>query len=130
MSVSTVWTDSCAAENFVKGVQVGAQTYADLADRETVYGPSEGFVYFITIGQPYPTHVKIGFTAKNPYDRMASLQTGCPFQMCLLGFVFGTRSMERELHDVLKDERVGGEWFVFEGYAEQIVNSIIYAEAM
>lgn len=130
MSTETVWTDSCVARNFVKGVQVGAQTYADLAHRETVYGPSEGFVYFVTIGEPYPTHVKIGFTAKDPHDRVKSLQTGCPFQMCLLGFVFGTRDMERELHDVLRDQRLHGEWFEFAGYAEDVINGIIYAEAV
>lgn len=125
MSVDYETTFPSSARWFVEGAKLGGYSLRDVDRIETIYGPSEGFVYFITIGDPYPTHVKVGFTKGDPRDRQKSLQTGCPFPMKLLGYVFGTQIMERELHDVLRDERCQGEWFVFEGYCEQIVDQIL-----
>ncbi|MBB5709317.1 GIY-YIG nuclease family protein [Sphingomonas xinjiangensis] len=92
---------------------------------ETPFGMAEGFVYFIGIGSPYVTHVKIGFTAGDPAARLASLQTGCPFKMEMLGFVFGTKSQEAELHHVFSDSRCMGEWFEFEPFVETNVRHIL-----
>lgn len=126
--MSELVTDNPAIEiagwcalNFLRGVQVGVNEWEDLREIETIFGKSKGFVYFIGIGGEYITHVKIGFTAKNPYTRLASLQTGCPFKLRMLGFVYGNADRERELHGVLKEYRVEGEWFEYSDYARQII---------
>lgn len=90
-------------------------------NRETVYGRCEGFVYFIGCGRPNPAHVKIGFTAGRPYKRLRALQTGCPFDLTVIGYAFGCRAMEREFHEYLRDYHVGGEWFVNEGACAKLV---------
>jgi hypothetical protein len=115
------WSEGKSAANFVAGVAVGAQSFSDLQYRETTYGPSTGFVYFAVIGDPYVTHVKVGFTSKDPALRIKCLQTGCPFKITLLGYVFGNEGRETELHDVLRNSRCEGEWFVWSEYVERIV---------
>lgn len=55
--------------------------------------------------------IKIGYTSKNPYERMAYLQTGNPRELCLIGFVEGRMSLEGEIHAELTRSRVSGEWF-------------------
>lgn len=123
------WSERQAAENFLKGIECGAQNWSDISSYESrLGGQATGFVYFITIGQPYPTHVKIGFTRKNPFARMAGLQTGCPFRMSLLGFIFGSEGFERELHDVLAEERREGEWFEYSEYAAKVIGYQLTAE--
>lgn len=96
---------------------------------ETLHGPATGFVYFIVIGDPWPDYVKIGYTAKNPRARMAALQTGNHQRLHLLGFVPGCVNMERELHDVLRDDRLEGEWFRFSDYVMRVIDSELEAEA-
>src|SRR5690348_1623199 len=92
------WTEEMFADNFVRGVEVGERSWHEIEHYEAgVYGTATGFVYFIGIGDPYLTHIKIGFTRKNPFTRMAGLQTGCPFKMRMLGYVFGNEAMEAEL---------------------------------
>jgi hypothetical protein len=116
------WTEERFADNFVRGVQLGVQAWEDVSIYEAgVYGTATGFVYVVGIGDPYLTHVKIGFTRKNPFARMASLQTGCPFKMRMIGYIFGNEAMEAELHDVLCNSRVEGEWFEYSDYVARIV---------
>lgn len=117
------WTDGRISENFLAGVQCGAETKRNFGNYEGVYGPCEGFVYFIAIGAPYISHVKVGFTAGDPKARMASLQTGCPYPMSLLGFVLGNRAQEAELHQVFEEYHTVGEWFEF---APQVETNIRY----
>jgi hypothetical protein len=127
--VSRVWTSADCARNFLAGVQLGVESLANLESRETSFGPSTGFVYFAAIGDPYITHVKIGFTSKNPVARLRNLQTGCPFKMRLLGFVFGNEGREIDLHDVLENYRCEGEWFAWSEYVERIVRDQLDREA-
>lgn len=94
----------------------------DIARQRTAYGAADGFVYFIGIGSPGITHVKVGYTKGDPAKRMDGLKTGCPFPMRLLGFVFGCLSREREMHDVMKEDRVGGEWFAYSDHVRHIVD--------
>lgn len=108
---------------------MGVNRYGDMEPYEAhAYGPATGFVYFITIGDPYPTHVKVGYTKKNPLARMRDLQTGCPFKMNMLGFAFGNQPMETQLHDVFEDYRKEGEWFEFSDYVARNVDHILTAE--
>lgn len=126
--MSGFWTRAAAAANYLAGVRVGAESLAEIRHRETVYGPSTGFIYFAAIGDPYITHVKVGFTAKFPEARVRNLQTGCPFKITLLGYVFGNQGGEIDLHDVLKDHRCGGEWFLWSEYVERIVRGQLDTE--
>lgn len=125
-----IWTDGMSADNFLRGMQIGVEGKDTFQHRDNVYGPCEGFVYFIAIGDPYITHVKIGFTRSNPYARLADLQTGCPFPMRMLGFILGCMAQERELHDVLRDYRVQGEWFSFGEYVERTVRGLLESETV
>lgn len=88
--------------------------------REAMYGPDTGNVYFITLGEP-PIWVKIGYTASSPRARMATLQTGCPYPMNLLGSIPGTISLEQDLHNVLSEYRRQGEWFEFSERVQYII---------
>lgn len=66
-------------------------------------------VYFIRakLGGP----VKIGI-AKDVEQRLAALQTGCPFELEVLAVIpHGARKMERLLHRQFKSTRIHGEWF-------------------
>ncbi len=106
-----------------KAIYCGMCGPEDFADFDTPhYGVAEGFVYFISIGDPYVTHVKVGFTAGDPYKRMAALQTGCPYRLNIFGYVLGTRAMERELHCVFETARAEGEWFAMNDH----IGSVIY----
>ena len=67
-----------------------------------------GRVYFIQAGDDGP--IKIGW-AIDPWDRMATLQTGNPQTLHLRRWVTGTRSMERYLHRQFRADRIRGEWF-------------------
>lgn len=124
------WTDGRFAENFLAGMLVGAESKDTFRDYETIFGDAEGFVYFIGIGSEYVTHVKIGFTRGNPYARMRDLQTGCPFQMRMLGFVLGNMAQEAELHDVFKEHRCVGEWFEFAYFVENNIRHQLEAKVL
>ena len=118
-----IWTEERFADNFIRGCQLGMHSWGDVAAYEAgAYGTATGFVYFIVIGDPYLTHVKVGFTRKNPFARMANLQTGCPFKMRMLGYVFGNEAMEAELHDVLENYRKEGEWFEYSDYVARVID--------
>lgn len=130
--MSDTWTERDLAENFVRGVEVGANQFGNYyheCNCNLNYGQPTGFVYFVGIGDPYITHVKIGFTSKHPSTRIKSLQTGCPFKIKMLGFVFGNPDLEHELHDVLRDDRAAGEWFAWTEHVEKIVKDQLESEA-
>lgn len=65
-------------------------------------------VYFIQQGEDGP--VKIGYTT-SIQNRLASLQTGSPYELKLLGFYEGTIEQEKTLHQLFAEERINGEWF-------------------
>jgi hypothetical protein len=66
------------------------------------------------IGSPQHSLVKIGTTANLP-ARLASLQTSSPFRLQVFWRHEGGRELERHLHAELKERRLHGEWFDFEG---------------
>lgn len=123
----TGWTVAKQAEYFVAAAREGFERFG-VFDGETMFGRVEGFVYFIAIGEPYVTQVKVGFTAGDPYARMKTLQTGCPFEMRMLGFVVGNKGQEAELHDVLRDERLKGEWFEYTDFVQRVIADELAAE--
>ena len=66
-------------------------------------------IYFIQCGKNGP--IKIGYTIKNPKERMAELQTACPYKLVLLWIYKGSDYTEASIHEELKHERIRGEWF-------------------
>lgn len=66
-------------------------------------------VYFARVGRDGP--IKIGFTGGDPLDRIADLQTGCPWPIALIGAVPGTTQDEACLHMLFPELRLEGEWF-------------------
>jgi hypothetical protein len=68
-----------------------------------------GIIYFAQAGDHGP--IKIGYTSSAPEERLATLQTGCPSPLRLLGTRHGTGGHERYLHARFASHRLGGEWF-------------------
>lgn len=89
---------------------------------ETIWGRSQGFIYFIAAGDK-PEWVKIGFTAGDPNARLRALQTGCPLKLRLLRAISAPAAAEAEIHDVLRDERGIGEWFRLTPYVERLIEA-------
>lgn len=68
----------------------------------------DAHTYFI---QRQDGPVKIG-AAVDVFQRMAALQTASPEPLRLIGvIILGGYRMERYLHGLLADDRIGGEWY-------------------
>jgi hypothetical protein len=67
-------------------------------------------IYFIRAGTDGP--IKIG-VADAPWQRLDTLQIGCPDKLCLLGVICPKQDYieERKIHTLFADERRRGEWF-------------------
>lgn len=133
MSEPVYWSEYALAENFVHGAAEGWEKYGDFYHEchcNMIYGKVTGFVYFAAFGRaPDFTHIKIGYTSKNPYARLAALQTGCPHRLKIVGFVFGNQSMERDIHERLKDHRCEGEWFELSSEVARVIADLVCAPA-
>lgn len=117
------------ASNFVAGIGVGVVSWDEMDYyNHSPHYVADGFVYFAVIGYPYVTHVKVGYTKGDPEKRIRGLQTGCPFPIKLLGYVFGNANREQELHNVLRDERVFGEWFEYSDFVKQVIEGELSEE--
>jgi len=66
-------------------------------------------IYFIQAGKNGP--IKIGQTNNGIEERIAQLQTGCPYELRLLWCYNGDGYTEQVVHDLFKHERIRGEWF-------------------
>ena len=59
------------------------------------------------------THIKLGFS-KNPKRRLKQLQTANAEKLMLLKVFPGDKKVEKELHDLLDEYRMEGEWFLYD----------------
>ena len=73
------------------------------------------FVYFIGPTDWRVGRVKIGVTMSNPRSRLASFQTGSPYELEIYAFFPGDYNMERTLHEAFAPLRIHGEWFRTDG---------------
>ena len=64
-------------------------------------------VYFISDGK----NVKIGFTKSSVFKRVKQLSTGSATKLYVLGYIRGTKALEKELHIKFGNERLNLEWF-------------------
>lgn len=55
--------------------------------------------------------IKIGYTGKDPFQRVRELQTGNPNALQLVGWIEEGRGFESWLHGIFRDDRMQGEWF-------------------
>lgn len=70
-----------------------------------------GYVYLIQMeGTDYH---KIGVSARDPFERLAALQTSVPFKLELIDAFWQTESyqVENELHTAMAQYWVRGVWF-------------------
>jgi len=65
-------------------------------------------IYFIQQGIDGP--IKIG-TTDDINKRIATLQTGSPHKLRLIGVIEGDQEKERQLHNFFSAYRLTGEWF-------------------
>jgi predicted GIY-YIG superfamily endonuclease len=81
--------------------------------------------YLYVIYCENPHSVKIGVSGNIP-KRLSSLQTSNPTKLKLLGFVEHENAyqLEQDIHAYLKDYKINGEWFRFEGLASLFVELI------
>lgn len=89
-----------------------------------------GQVYILKIeGQDF---YKIGITAGKISDRIATLQTGNPKQICHIyhGQVKDELALENYLHQLFKYAQLKGEWFELTYRDVEIIISIIQAEQL
>ena len=68
-------------------------------------------IYFIQAVNDSEGPVKIGYTDKAPYKRLASLQTGNPYLLQIIAIANGDRDTETYLHRRFSADRMVGEWF-------------------
>jgi len=90
---------------------------------------SDGHVYFIQ--DTIQGFVKIGW-AKDPWERMRTLQTGNANVLRLVAYIPGTIETERAIQGFFKRHR--GEWYVFDEDAEEqlrliLANVLLYYES-
>src|SRR4051812_9870839 len=67
------------------------------------------YIYFIQVEGDGP--IKIGTTGDHPQKRLSKIQTDCPWQVKLLGTIFGSVAQEKRMHLVLAPWKMQGEWF-------------------
>lgn len=87
------------------------------------------YVYFIAVTDAHPNTVKIG-KAKNPMQRLIEMQTGCPYQLKLVGQVpclseKHAYQVETNAHIAFRDFAYRGEWFRYTDRVRRAISTII-----
>lgn len=101
-----IWPLGVRMEDFAwkKTVRPPAPVSAAKPEAERPFGP---VVYFFRAGE----FIKIGKATGSPENRVASLRTGCPFPIEVLGFIPGDLGVEAAWHRRFGHLRAHGEWF-------------------
>ena len=69
--------------------------------------------YIYVVGNKKESVCKIGYS-KDPFKRIKSIQTGCPFKLHIFLIIRGNRTIEKQLHRKYKSYKHTGEWFKYE----------------
>ena len=78
-------------------------------------------IYFIVLESPEPL-VKIGYTDRDPIDRLRELQTANPYPLRLVLVCDGDIRKESELHRSFSHLRTNGEWFRYTAELQTFVS--------
>lgn len=89
------------------------------AKRNEMAARGECYVYAVAGGDL----VKFG-KAINVQSRLASLQTGSPVELILLGSVLGPKSLESEVHAWAEPHHQRGEWFKRTDAIERLIDCL------
>jgi hypothetical protein len=80
--------------------------------------------YLYAIGDSSNQMVKLG-KSKNPGYRLKQLQTGTSVELILFGFCKESSPLtEKEVHKLLKADRLSGEWFKMSEVVRQTITRI------
>lgn len=58
-------------------------------------------------------YCKIGYTKKNPLQRLCTLQVGNPMKLSIISLIAGSTSFEKLIHKKFKKYYIRGEWFKY-----------------
>ena len=84
---------------------------------------NDNIVYFIL--DTYSNSVKIGYTTiKGLSKRLETLQIGTPYELRLLGALWGDRLTEKQIHKQFNYSHIRGEWFNYSKELEDFICSI------
>lgn len=100
-------------ESHLKTCKAALATYQDKAALALVGNCTN--LYAIKAGD----FVKFG-VAFDVMSRLSNLQTGCPLEMKLIGYVEAVPWAESAVHSYAQEEHVRGEWFRYAGRAQEI----------
>lgn len=78
-------------------------------------------VYFI--GNKQEQKVKIGSSGQPIKQRFITIQSNCPFDVEILLFVEGMRTIEKYLHNMFKSDNIRGEWFRLSPEIQAFINN-------
>lgn len=84
-------------------------------------------IYFVAYKGITKSPIKIGYTEDYTRlkTRVASMQTGSPWEIEVLGTMEGGYALERDLHRLFADWRIRGEWFQ---HSTPLINLIEWAK--
>src|SRR5262245_17115194 len=86
---------------------------------------SNKYIYFVLCQTT--KRVKIG-TAFDVQARLASLQTGSPTRLILIGSIEGGRDVELLLHRTCSQWRAHGEWFEYNAPVRDCIENLLVTE--
>ena len=89
------------------------------------FSKEEGYVYFLKAEGH--NIFKVGITKTTPYQRIPTIQSGCPYELSVFAYVYYSdcREKERWYHLCLEPYRMYGEWFEVES---EIIEELIAQE--
>lgn len=81
---------------------------------------NDNIVYFIL--DTYSNSVKIGYTTiKGLRKRLETLQIGTPYELKLLGALWGNQKIEKQIHEQFSFSHIRGEWFHYTQELEDFI---------
>ncbi len=82
---------------------------------------NDNIVYFIL--DTYSNSVKIGYTTiKGLSKRLETLQIGTPYELKILGALWGDKKIEKKIHEQFNYSHIRGEWFNYSKELEDFIS--------
>jgi hypothetical protein len=84
----------------------------------------EGVIYMVQ-SKCHKRFVKLGHTTLDPWDRLRTLQTGCPIELELVCLWSADIHTEKHLISHMSDFNIRGEWFHYQEDIIQIIDEYL-----